>query len=108
MEGISMGHEKLVHCSNCGDEMTTKRVRENNFCSSRCRTAYHRMEEMIDIKYHQALDAINEIGHFMTIRDDLTLRGDDLMAKLTNQIHQYQYRELANKINRLQREQSNN
>lgn len=101
-----MSQTFYVTCSNCGKEMQTQRVRENNFCSNRCRTAHHRMEEMIVRKYHQALDAINDMAHYMTVRDDLTLTGDDLMAKLTNQMHQYQYRELANKINRLQREES--
>lgn len=101
-----MSQSFKVVCSNCGKEMQTKRVRDNNFCSGKCRVAYHRMEDQMITQYHLALDAINNIGHYMTIRDDLTLAGDGLMAQLTNKIHQYQYRDLAQKINRIQREES--
>lgn len=107
----------IVECSNpdCqrGDNGERKifepqRIRERNFCSGACRTMYSRAEKQMINQYHTAVDSINIIGHFMTVRDDLTLQGDDLMMMLSNKLREYQFDKLSNKINKLQHEKQRN
>lgn len=107
----------IVECSNpdCqkGDNGERKlfepqRKRERNFCSGACRTMYNRMQNQMSVQYHVALDAIDAIGRFMIIRDDLTLQGDDIMMTLGNKLREYQYDKLSTKINKLQHEKQRN
>lgn len=63
-----------------------KRVRKRNFCSGACRTMYSRASKRMVNSYHSAIDAINDVNHFTTTRDDLKLDGNKLMIELNNKL----------------------